>query len=98
MKPILVINSGSSSLKYQVIDTDGELSLLSGAIERVSDHGSALREMAAHLEDSGIEPVAVAIGPVLQGLNKPVNDLSRGALVPDIVNTIAITAIQAASR
>jgi phosphate acetyltransferase len=38
---------------------------------------------------------AVAIGPVLQGLNKPVNDLSRGALIPDIVNTIAITAIQA---
>lgn len=38
---------------------------------------------------------AVAIGPVLQGLNKPVNDLSRGALVADIVNTIAITAIQA---
>lgn len=38
---------------------------------------------------------AIAIGPVLQGLKKPVNDLSRGALVPDIVNTIAITAIQA---
>jgi len=38
---------------------------------------------------------AVAIGPVLQGLNKPINDLSRGALVSDIVNTIAITAIQA---
>ncbi len=38
---------------------------------------------------------AVAIGPVLQGLKKPVNDLSRGALVADIVNTIAITAIQA---
>ncbi|MGA9492705.1 MAG: phosphate acetyltransferase [Mycobacterium sp.] len=38
---------------------------------------------------------AIAIGPVLQGLNKPVNDLSRGALVEDIVNTIAITAIQA---
>jgi phosphate acetyltransferase len=38
---------------------------------------------------------AVAIGPVLQGLNKPVNDLSRGALVEDIVNTIAITAVQA---
>jgi phosphate acetyltransferase len=38
---------------------------------------------------------AIAVGPVLQGLNKPVNDLSRGALVPDIVNTIAITAIQA---
>lgn len=38
---------------------------------------------------------AVAVGPVLQGLNKPVNDLSRGALVEDIVNTVAITAIQA---
>ncbi len=39
----------------------------------------------------------VAIGPVLQGLNRPINDLSRGALVDDIVNTVAITAIQAQS-
>lgn len=38
---------------------------------------------------------AVAVGPVLQGLNKPVNDLSRGTTVDDIVNTVAITAIQA---
>jgi phosphate acetyltransferase len=40
---------------------------------------------------------ALAIGPVLQGLNRPVNDLSRGALVDDILNTVAITAIQAQS-
>ena len=41
---------------------------------------------------------AIAMGPVLQGLNKPINDLSRGALVDDIVNTIAITAIQAQAQ
>ena len=39
----------------------------------------------------------VSVGPMLQGLRKPVNDLSRGALVDDIVYTIALTAIQAAS-
>ena len=38
---------------------------------------------------------ALAIGPIIQGLNAPVNDLSRGALVEDIVNTIAVTALQA---
>jgi phosphate acetyltransferase len=38
---------------------------------------------------------AVAIGPILQGLDKPVNDLSRGCSVTDIINTVAITAIQA---
>ena len=38
---------------------------------------------------------AIAVGPVLQGLRKPINDLSRGCSVTDIVNTVAITAIQA---
>jgi phosphate acetyltransferase len=41
---------------------------------------------------------AVAVGPVMQGLRRPVNDLSRGATVKDIVNTVAITAIQAAAK
>jgi phosphotransacetylase len=38
---------------------------------------------------------AIAMGPVMQGLRKPVNDLSRGCTVPDIVNTVCVTSIQA---
>jgi phosphate acetyltransferase len=41
------------------------------------------------------ETGAIAVGPVMQGLKKPINDLSRGATVEDVINTVAITAIQA---
>ena len=41
------------------------------------------------------ETGALAIGPIIQGLNKPVNDLSGGSTVNDIFNTVIITAIQA---
>ena len=41
---------------------------------------------------------AIAMGPVIQGMKKPVNDLSRGCTVDDIVSTVAITAVQAGSR
>ena len=59
MKPILVVNSGSSSLKYQVIDIDSNTSMLTGLIERVSDHTAAFEQMVAELDQSGIQPVAV---------------------------------------
>lgn len=38
---------------------------------------------------------AIAMGPIMTGLNKPVNDLSRGCTVPDIINTVCATSIQA---
>ena len=57
--PVLVVNSGSSSLKYQVIDTDSGESLLAGLIERVTDHSKAFGQMVAQLRESGIEPKAV---------------------------------------
>lgn len=59
MRPVLVINSGSSSLKYQVVDVDQEQSLLAGTIERVSNHEEAFGEMLEQLGQSGLKPIAV---------------------------------------
>jgi phosphate acetyltransferase len=44
------------------------------------------------------ETGALAVGPMLQGLNKPINDLSRGATIEDIYNTVVITAIQSTNK
>ena len=57
MKPILVINSGSSSLKYQLIDASTGSAIQSGLIERVEDHGSAFQEMISAL--GNVKPVAI---------------------------------------
>ena len=133
---VFVVNCGSSSLKWSVVDVDSGATLGSGTVQKVVDHATALGEVlevapvdavsvvahrvvhggerfsapvlvndavvAAIRDLSVLAPLhnpanAIAIGPVLQGLNKPVNDLSRGATVHDIVNTVAITAIQAGS-
>ena len=59
MKPVLVVNSGSSSLKYQVLDTDSNESLLSGLVERVTDHRVAFQQMLAELSASNIEIQAI---------------------------------------
>ncbi len=59
MRSILVVNSGSSSLKFQVIDIDSKDSLVSGLIERVTDHSAAFEEMVEQLKSSEITPVAV---------------------------------------
>ena len=57
MKPVLVINSGSSSLKYQLVDVETDQALDSGLIERVSNHAEAFSEMLGKL--SGPRPLAI---------------------------------------
>ena len=55
MKPVLVVNSGSSSLKYQVVDVASGSALHSGLIERVTDHEQAFQQMVAELTTTGID-------------------------------------------
>jgi acetate kinase len=82
LKPILVINSGSSSLKYQVIDVDSSQSLLSGTIERVESHEAAFSQMLENLRQSGISPVALA-HRVVHGGDK----FSKPAIITEEVET-----------
>lgn len=72
MRPILVINSGSSSLKYQLVDVDSSVALQSGLIERVSDHSLAFKQMIQELGD--VSPLAIGHRVVHGGseFSKPV--------------------------
>ncbi len=60
MNLILVINSGSSTLKYQLIDTESSNSLLQGSVDRVTDHQIAFEQMLENLHKSGLKPDAIA--------------------------------------
>ncbi len=64
------------------------------ALDRSGVHMAYVKPVAQPRAD-GTRAQVVSIGPMLQGLAKPVNDLSRGALVEDVIYTIALTAIQA---
>ena len=94
---------------YAAVQLEGPIQFDAAVVESVGQKKMPGSEVAGHanvfifpdLNSGNIAYKAVqrtagalAVGPILQGLNKPVNDLSRGATVPDIVNTVAITAIQ----
>ena len=86
MKPILVVNTGSSSLKYQLIDVESCEALNSGLIERVTDHSAAFAEMLSALR--GASPVAVGHRVVHGGdkFSKPTL-VTRAVL--DVIDSLA---------
>ncbi len=104
--------TGKLRAKYPQLAIDGEVQLDAALVESVAErkvvgsqvHGKANVLIFPDLGSANIGYKLVqrlagakAVGPVLQGLKKPANDLSRGCLVQDIVDLVAITALQAAS-
>jgi acetate kinase len=93
---VFVLNAGSSSLKYQLMNPVTKKVLASGICERIGIDGVLKHEFGDNkltLEVS-MPTHKEAHGPIVQGLNQPVNDLSRGCSVEDIANLVAITATQ----
>lgn len=84
MKPVLVVNSGSSSLKYQLVDVASGEALLSGLIERVSDHSAAFGQMLSALETSGFSPGAIGHRVVHGGSRFSAPTLITEAVIAEI--------------
>lgn len=80
MTVVLVVNSGSSTLKYQLINTETSLALLQGSIDRVFDHAEAFSQMLKEIERSGVIPEAIAHRVVHGG-----DRFSASALITDEV-------------
>ena len=79
---------------------DATVAALKAPGDSVAGHVNTFVMPSLSASNIGIKAIqrvgeGVAIGPILQGLNKPVNDLSRGATTRDIINTIALTCVQA---
>jgi len=95
---VFVVNCGSSSLKWSVVDADSGSTLGSGMVQRVKDHTEALSQVLEVAPLDAVEAVAHRVVHGGERFSAPVLiDDAVVAAIRDIVNTVAITAIQAAS-